>query len=103
MTDNRTHGNDTQPNGNRNNSGLDLGAIFNSLFAAGNRRRIVPRHEGETVLRLPLTIALLTAFLLLWQSPLLFVGIIALVFFLHMRVSIEYRPPQREQPVEYQD
>ena len=36
--------------------GVDVGAIFHGLWAEGNRRRLVLRHQGETVLRLPMTI-----------------------------------------------
>lgn len=98
MTEQRTHNDNSRPEGNAPGSGIDLGAIFNSLFAAASRRRLVLRHDGETVLRLPLTIAMAVALLLVWQSPLLFVGAIALVFFLHIRVSMEYRPPQQDRP-----
>lgn len=103
MTDNQARPEGTPPNGRQNGQGLDLGAIVSGLLAAGNRRRLVLRHQGETVLRLPLTIAAVAAFLLLWQSPLLFFGAVALVFFLHLHVSFEYRPPQYDRPVEYRD
>lgn len=86
----------------QSNGGIDFAAMFNGLLAAGNRRRLVLRHRGETVLRLPLTIAAVVALILLWQSAFLLVAVVALVLFLQVRVSLERRvdaPP----PHEYRD
>lgn len=92
-----------QPSGNGNgNGGIDFAALLNGLLAAGNRRRLVLRHRGETVLRLPLTIAVLVALILLWQSAFLLVAVVALVLFLQVSVSLERRvdsPP----PYEHRD
>jgi hypothetical protein len=72
-------------------SGVDVGQIFSNLLAEANRRRIVLRHEGETVLRLPLTIAVIIGLVLLWKSPFLTVLIIGLIFFLRVQVVFERR------------
>lgn len=96
--------NQQQPGGNNqpNNSGFDFAAMLNGLLAAGNRRRLVLRHRGETVLRLPLTIVALVVLILLWQSAFLLVALVALILFLQVNVSLERRvdaPP----PHEYRD
>jgi hypothetical protein len=80
-------------NGNQGGprSGVDVGQIFNNLLAEANRRRIVLRHQGETVLRLPLTIAIIIGLILLWKSPFLAIVLIGLVFFLRVQVVFERR------------
>lgn len=99
MTENNNnHRNDEnrQPN---NGGGVDFAAMLNGLLAAGNRRRLVLRHRGETVLRMPLTVMAVVALILLWQSPFLLVALVALVFFLQVQVSFERRtdvpPPEQ--------
>lgn len=82
-------------NGNGPRSGIDVGRIFNNLLAEGNRRRLVLRHQGETVLRLPLTIAIALGFVLLWKSPFLMIVLVALVFFLRVQVVFERRSNTR--------
>ena len=93
-----------EPAGNSHSSsgGIDFAAMLNGLLAAGNRRRLVLRHRGETVLRLPLTIAVAVGLILLWQSAFLLVAAVALVLFLQVSVSLERRvdsPP----PYEHRD
>ncbi len=79
-----------QPEGNSN--GTDIMATISNLWEQGNRRRLVIRHQGETMLRLPLAIAVIIALIMLWQSPFFLVVGIALVFFLRLQVSFERRP-----------
>src|SRR5690554_3712156 len=85
----------SQPTG-----GVDFAAMINGLLAAGNRRRLVLRHRGETVLRLPLTVVVLITLILLWQSAFLLVALVALVFFTQTQISFERRsdvqPPYRD-------
>lgn len=88
-----------QPRGNGGNN-VDFVAMINGILAAGNRRRLVLRHRGETVLRLPLTVVVLIALILLWQSAFLLVALVALVFFTQTQISFERRsdvePPYRD-------
>lgn len=92
--DNNGH-NNSSGNNSGPRSGIDVAQIFNNLLAEGNRRRIVLRHQGETVLRLPLTIAVVLGFILLWKSPFLMIVLIALVFFLRVQVVFERRSNTR--------
>lgn len=92
-----------QPNqgGNGNQNNVDFVGMINGIIAAGNRRRLVLRHRGETVLRLPLTVLVIITLILLWQSPFLLVALIALVFFTQTQISFERRsntppPPYRD-------
>ena len=106
MTDNNgnSQNQQNQPQGNqpRGNGGnnVDFVAMINGILAAGNRRRLVLRHRGETVLRLPLTVVVLIALILLWQSAFLLVALVALVFFTQTQISFERRsdvePPYRD-------
>lgn len=109
MTDNNTNNNGSHnqpqgnpPNGNGGSGGnsVDFVAMINGLLAAGNRRRLVLRHRGETVLRLPLTVVVLITLILLWQSAFLLVALVALVFFTQTQISFERRsdiqPPYRD-------
>lgn len=105
MTDNPNSNQQNQqqqgdpPRGNGGNS-VDFVAMINGILAAGNRRRLVLRHRGETVLRLPLTVVVLIALILLWQSAFLLVALVALVFFTQTQISFERRsdvePPYRD-------
>lgn len=88
-----------QPAGN----GVDFMAILNGLLAAGNRRRLVLRHRGETVLRLPLTIAAAVGLIMLWQSAFLLVAVVALILFLQVSVSLERRVDTPPPPHGYRD
>lgn len=96
--------NEQNNNGNNNgdnrqqNGGVDFAGMFNNVLNAGNRRRLVLRHRGETVLRLPLTIVALIALILLWQSPFLLIAMVALVFFLQVQVSFERRSDLVQEP-----
>ena len=98
MTDNNSN-----PQGNRNGSnGIDFAAMLNGLLATGNSLRLVLRHRGETVLRLPLTVVAIAVLILLWQSAFLLVGLVALVFFTQTQVSFERRRDV-QQPPPYRD
>ncbi len=93
--DNRNNG----PEQREHRPGVDVGAIFHGLWAEGNRRRLVLRHQGETVLRLPMTIVVIILLVLLWQSPFLLVLGIALIFFLRLQVVFERRSNAAPPPV----
>ncbi len=88
----------SQPTG-----GVDFAAMLNGILAAGNRRRLVLRHRGETVLRLPLTVVAVVALILLWQSAFLLVALVALVFFLQIQVSLERRSDVQQHNPNYRD
>lgn len=101
------HGNHQDHNRNEapprtTQGGVDVTAIFNSLWNEGNRRRLVLRHNGETVLRLPMTIVAILLLVLLWQSPFLLVIGIALIFFLRLQVVFERRSDVQRPPT-YRD
>ena len=93
MNEQNNNGNNrgNQGDNRQQNGGIDFAAMFNNVLNAGNRRRLVLRHRGETVLRLPLTIVAVIALILLWQSAFLLVALVALVFFLQVQVSFERR------------